>query len=221
MKLHRRTEIMERSRNVQDLPAMLFELCKTRTTNVERTLQIDIDDSSKTVWRQLLRGTQKVSRGTVHDDVDLTKLLDSLCNGFFNFLRLSNINGHGNRLSAVLVDRLCSRYQVVHLPANERHGRPRFRKCARHSTSDSRPTSGNERHTSFQNSFIEDCLTHCSRALIASSNLNFPSYKALPTITLSTRASPASRRRLMSSRLETPPDAVTRTFAASATASVC
>src|SRR3569832_413541 len=101
MKLHRRAEIMECRGNVQDLPAMLLELRKGRATDVERAFEIDIDDSSKTVWRQLLRCTKKVSRCAIHNEVDLPKLLDSMRDCFFNFLRLSTINSNRKRLPTI------------------------------------------------------------------------------------------------------------------------
>src|ERR1051325_2958186 len=107
---------------------MLFQLGKSRATDVERALQIDVDHSAKTIWRQLLRGTKKVPGCTVHNDVDLAELLDSLRNRFLDVFRLSNISRNRNRVPAILVDRLRSGYEVVHLPADERHGRTCFRK---------------------------------------------------------------------------------------------
>src|SRR6185295_17994299 len=80
--LHRCTEIMKRGADVQYLAAMLFELRKGRTTNVESSLRIDVEDCAKTIGRQLLRRAKKVSGGAVHDDVDLAELFDRLCDCF-------------------------------------------------------------------------------------------------------------------------------------------
>ena len=57
---------------------MLSELRKSRATDVECALQIDVDHSSKTIRRQLLRRAKKVSRSAVHDNIDLAELLDRL-----------------------------------------------------------------------------------------------------------------------------------------------
>src|ERR1044072_815262 len=76
MKLHRRAEIMQRRTDVQDLPAMFFQLRKPRATHVESSLQIDIHHGPKPVRRQPLRRAKKISRRAIYDDVDLPKLLD-------------------------------------------------------------------------------------------------------------------------------------------------
>src|SRR5689334_19570976 len=110
---------MQRRTDVQDLSAILLELCKGRATNIERALQIDINHSSKSVRRQLLRGTKKVSRSAVHDDIDLAELLDSLRHCFFNVFRLAHVSSDGDRVAAIIVDRLCSRLKVVQLATNE------------------------------------------------------------------------------------------------------
>src|ERR1044072_4170701 len=219
--LHWCAEIMEGGANVQYLPAMLFELRKGLTTNVESSFRIDIEDGAETIGRQLFRRAQKVSGGTVHYDVDLAEVFDCLCDCLFNRFGLAHIGHDCERLAAVCVDRVRSRLQVFDLPTGDSDTRARFGKRARNPSGDPRPTAGHKRYTPVQNSVIEDCLTHSFATSIASSSLNFPSYKALPTMTLSTRESPASRSRLMSSRLDTPPEAVTLTFAARAIARVC
>ena len=84
VKLHRRAEIMERGADVQNLAAMLFQLCKRRATDVERAFQVDVNHGAKAVWRQLFRRAEKVSRGAVNDDIDLAKLFDRLCNGLLD-----------------------------------------------------------------------------------------------------------------------------------------
>src|SRR4029079_5972701 len=77
--LHRRTEIMKRGADVEYLAAMLFELREGRTTNVESSFRIDVENCAKTIWRQLFRRAEKVSGGPVHDDVDLAELFDCFC----------------------------------------------------------------------------------------------------------------------------------------------
>ena len=88
VKLHRRAEIMKRRADVQNLPAMFLELRKRGAANVERAFQIDIDDSSESIWRQLFRGAKKVSGSAVDDDIDLAEVLDGLCNRLLDLFRL-------------------------------------------------------------------------------------------------------------------------------------
>src|SRR6185295_14403028 len=128
-----------------------------------------------------------VSRGAVHDDIDLAELLDRLRNCLLDFLWLPHITGNCNRLPTLLINCLRSRFQVVQLATYERHGSTRFCKRTRDSTRDPRPTASDERHASIQNSFIKDFFTHIktlipslsmsgyprkSAAKIASSNVN-------------------------------------------------
>src|SRR5688572_6518722 len=222
MELHRRAEVMQRRADVQNLSAMLLELCKRRTTDVERSLQVDIDDRAKAVRRQLFSLTKKVSRRAINNDIDFAKLFDRLCHSAFDLSRLTHIRNCGDRFAARCIDRISRRLKVLEISAHQRNTRTRCRKRSRDSASDSRPAASHKRDVSVQNSLCKDCLAHCEFAICnASSSLNFPSYKALPTITLSSSGSLESRNRLISSRLETPPEAVTRTFAARTTASVC
>jgi hypothetical protein len=162
VKLHRRPEIVKRRADIQNLPAILLELSKSRTTNIKRPLQIDIHHCPETVGRQLLGGTKKIPRRTVDDDIDLAELLDRLCNGLFHLLRLSNVSRNSYRLAAFLIDRLRRRFKVVHLPTDERHGRTRFRKCTRDSARNARSTASHERHSPLQYSFVKYALTHDS-----------------------------------------------------------
>src|SRR5688500_2410529 len=75
VKLHRRAEIMKRRADVQYLTAMFFELCKRSAANIERSLQIDVDNSAETIRRQLFGFTQKVTGRAIDDNVDLSELL--------------------------------------------------------------------------------------------------------------------------------------------------
>src|ERR1700752_123162 len=215
---------MESRADVQYLPALFFELRERRPTNVERAFEIDVHHSSKTIWRQLLCGTEKVSGSAVHDDIDLAEVFDGLCDSFFNLFRLTHISNNCEGFTTFRVDGVRRRLQVIDLSTRESNTRTRFCKGTSYPAGDTGSTTGHKRDASIQNSVTEDSFAHSFyllAMLMASSSLNFPSYKALPTMTMSRRASPASRRRLISSRLDTPPDAVTLTFAARATARVC
>src|ERR1044072_1388169 len=113
--LHRRAEIMKCRADVQYLPAMLFELRESRTTNVESSFRIDIENRAKTIWRQLFRRAEKVTGGAVHDDVDLAEVFDRLCDCFFNVFGLPHIGNNRKRFATICIDSICSRLQVLHL----------------------------------------------------------------------------------------------------------
>src|SRR6185369_3815359 len=147
--------------------------------------------------------------------VDLAELFDCLRNCLFDRFGLAHISSDRNRFTAICVDRIRSRLQVLNLATRNRDTRTRFSKSARDAASDTRSTTRHKRHAPIKNSLTKNRFTHCSDpclsclksirqirvTLIASSNLNLPSYRALPTMTLSRRESPASRNRLISSRL--------------------
>src|ERR1043165_1905009 len=103
---------MKRRTDVENLPAMLFQLCKGSAANVERTFQIDVDHSSEAVWRQLFRRAQEVTCGAVHDDIDLAELFDGLCYSLFNGLGLTYISDDSGRFAAILVDSVSGGLQV-------------------------------------------------------------------------------------------------------------
>ena len=113
---------------------MLFQLCEGRTTNVESSFRIDVENCAKTIWRQLFRRAKKVSGRTVHDDVDLAELLDCLRNRLLDFLRLPHITGNRNGLPTAIVDRLRRWLQVVQLATDERYGSARFCQRTRNAT---------------------------------------------------------------------------------------
>src|SRR5207249_3940394 len=97
MKLHRRAEVMQRCANVEDLPAMLLELCKCRATDIEGTFQIDVDDCSEPVRGKLFSFAKEVACGAVHDDVDTAEPIDGGGNSLFNFFRVADIGGDSER----------------------------------------------------------------------------------------------------------------------------
>src|SRR2546423_1598588 len=112
---------MKRRADVQDLSAMLLELRKCRATNVERAFKINIDDSAESVGRHFLRSTEKVTGCTVHNDIDLAKLFDSLCDGFFDLSRQPPVGCNSDCPPAILVDGVGGRLQMLHLAADERN----------------------------------------------------------------------------------------------------
>src|SRR4029079_1662134 len=169
------------------------------------------DYGAETIGRHLFRSAEKVTRGAIHDDVDLAKLFDRLRNSLLDRVRLTNVRDDRNRLATVLIDRISRRLQVVHLPAHKRDTRARLGERTRNSARDTRAAASNKRDTPFQNSISKDCFAHmCLRyeyrgrdptlsrdgtdpiTRTASSNRNFPSYNALPTMTLSNSASAPS-----------------------------
>src|SRR4026209_2016082 len=95
--------------DVQNLSAMFFELRKRRAADVESSLQIDIDHGAKAVRRQLFSRTQKVAGRAVNDNVDLSEVFDSLCDGFFNIFGVANVSSHRECLATVLVDSIRGR----------------------------------------------------------------------------------------------------------------
>src|SRR5215218_8891662 len=82
VKLHRRPQIMKRRTDVQNLSAILFELRKRRAANVEGAFEIDVNYSSKSIRRQLLSRAEKVAGSSVHNNIDLAELFDSLGDSF-------------------------------------------------------------------------------------------------------------------------------------------
>src|SRR5687768_9640355 len=100
---------------------MFFELSKRCAANVERALQIDIDNSSEAVGRELLSSTKKVAGRAVNNDIDLAEMFDRLCDGFFNFFRMTNVRGNWQRFAAFLIDCVSGRLEVIHLPAYKRN----------------------------------------------------------------------------------------------------
>src|SRR5215213_171721 len=162
MKLHRRSQVVQRRADVQNLATVLFQLCKGGATNIKSALQIDVHDSAKPIGRQLLSRTKEVSGSAVHNDIDFAELFDRLCDRLFDFLRLANVSRNSYRLTAVVVDRLCGRSQVVDLATHECDRGACLGECARNAASNTSSAAGNERHVSFQNSFIEDCFAHDS-----------------------------------------------------------
>src|SRR6185295_747714 len=111
--------------------------------------------SAESIRRQLLSSTKKVSSGAIHHDIDLAKVFDRLCDCLFNFLRLTHVGNNRERLATVIVDRVCSRLQVIDLTTRQCHARSRFSKCARYSTCNTCSTTRHERHASIQNSIVE------------------------------------------------------------------
>src|SRR4029078_11180620 len=95
---------MECGADVQYLAAMLFQLREGRTTNVESSFRIDVENCAKTIWRQLFRRAEKVTSRTVHDDIDLAEVFDRLCDCFFNVFGLAHIGNYCERFAAVCVD---------------------------------------------------------------------------------------------------------------------
>src|SRR5262245_59873640 len=71
VKLHWRAEIVKRGADVENLTAMFLQLCQCRATDVERSLQIDIDHRAESVWREFFGFAKKISRGPVDDNIDL------------------------------------------------------------------------------------------------------------------------------------------------------
>src|SRR5687768_5511267 len=131
---------------------MFFELRKRSAANIERALQIDVDNRAETIGRQLFSFTEKVTGRAIDDDVDLSELLDRRRDSRFHRLRLTHIRHNRDRFSAVLVDRVSSRLQMVQVAADERHGRARFREGARNAASDACPATGQDRKSTRLNS---------------------------------------------------------------------
>src|SRR5687768_18532250 len=99
---------MKRRTDIEYLAAVFLQLIKRSPANVERAFEIDVDNRAEPVRRQLFGLDEKVSRRPVDNNVDLSKLLDSGPNRLLNRFRSTNIGHNGERLSAVLIDRIRS-----------------------------------------------------------------------------------------------------------------
>jgi hypothetical protein len=151
---------MKRGADVQYLAAMLLELREGRTTNVESSFCIDVENCAKTIWRQLFRRAEKVTGRAVHNDINLAEVFDRLCDCLFDCFGLAYIGNDCERFAAVCVDGVSSRLQMLDLATRERNTRTSFGKRARDSAGDPRSTAGHKRHAPIQNCIIKNRFTH-------------------------------------------------------------
>src|SRR5947208_1057565 len=63
---------MQGRADIQDLPAVFFELAERGATNIERALQIDIDYRAEGVWRKFFRCAENIPRGATGNEGDVT-----------------------------------------------------------------------------------------------------------------------------------------------------
>jgi hypothetical protein len=151
---------MERRADVKNLTAILFQLGKRRTTDIERTLEIDVDNSSKAVRRKLFGGAQKITGGTIYHCIDFAKVTDRRGNSILHILRIANVRSHRERLPSSLVDRLSCRLKMLHLPAHKNYASTGFRKRARDTAGYSSSATGYESNLLIQDSVGEYFLGH-------------------------------------------------------------
>src|SRR5436189_6482315 len=90
---------MKRRTDVENLSPVRFELLKSRPTDIEGSLQIDIDDCAEPIRRQVLGLTEEVSGGAVNRDINLAETIDRRGNSLFNFFGLSHIGGYWEGLA--------------------------------------------------------------------------------------------------------------------------
>src|SRR4051794_10388344 len=109
---------MKRGTDVKNLTAMFLELSKRSAANIERAFQIDVDNRTKAVWRQVLSATQKVAGGSVDNDINLAKLRNCFCKSLLHLIRFPDIGNYSDRLASLLVDRLRRRPQMLKLATN-------------------------------------------------------------------------------------------------------
>ena len=102
VKLHRRAQVMQRGADVQNLAAVLFQFTERCPANIERPFQIDIHDGAETVRRKFFRRAEKISGGSVDDDVDFAKSFDSGRNGSLDLFGLANVGRDNKRFTDIL-----------------------------------------------------------------------------------------------------------------------
>jgi len=105
---------------------MFLELLKGGAANVESALKINVYNSSKAIWRQLRRCAKKISSRAVHDNVDLSKLIDRVCNCLFDLVSMAYVHRDRDRSATIPVDGVGSGLKVIHLPADQRDARAGF-----------------------------------------------------------------------------------------------
>src|SRR5713226_4643945 len=87
---------MQRRADVQNLSAILFQFRERCATDIECSLEIDIDDSAESVGRKAFSGAKKISGSAVNNDIYLSKSIDSRGDRFLDFFRFANIGGDSN-----------------------------------------------------------------------------------------------------------------------------
>ena len=151
---------MKRRTDVQNLSAMFFELCKRRAANVEVPLRSISTTVPKPLGDNSSAGQRKLPAAPLTTISILPKCSIVCATAFSTSSGLRTSAATGNRLAAVLVDRIRRGLQVLHLAAHECDARARFRERACDAARDACSTAGDKRNVSFQNSISKDCLTH-------------------------------------------------------------
>jgi hypothetical protein len=70
MRLPHRPEVVERGADVDHRAALRLQVRQRRARDVERPLQIDVDDGAEPVGREVLDQADEVAGGTVDHDVE-------------------------------------------------------------------------------------------------------------------------------------------------------
>ena len=66
------------------MPLRFFKLLKRCTAYVESAFRIDVNDSSKSVCRKLVRRAQEISSSPIYNNVDLAKFFDGFVDCILN-----------------------------------------------------------------------------------------------------------------------------------------
>jgi hypothetical protein len=150
MRLPHRAEILQRRADVQDYAAARFQMRERRARDVERPLQIDIDNRAEPVRGEILGGADEIAGRAVHDDIQMAKRGGRLSDGALHRRGVAHICGKRQRANTNCADLGGGAVQMLALPAHDRDVASMPRQRQRDAAADARAATRDERGLSFQ-----------------------------------------------------------------------
>src|SRR5437870_13462138 len=98
---------MQGGDDIQNLAPVLFQFSKRGPANIERALQIDIDNCPEAGWGKQLCRTKEVSRRAIHNNVDLFEPHQSSEDCLFSLFRLACVGRNRESSAYVLIRPPC------------------------------------------------------------------------------------------------------------------
>src|SRR6185436_1210118 len=103
-----------------NLAATLLQLLERRAADVERSLEVYVNDGAEAVRRKLRRGAEEVAGRAVDDDVYAAELLDCRRDGALDLREVAHVRGERERLATRLRNPRGRGLKVLGLAADER-----------------------------------------------------------------------------------------------------